>query len=662
MTLHELARFLRSLRGALNRRTLSFRLIVLMLSTTGMIFIVAFAYNYVATSAIMLEDATINARHLAQSVIGRIAAHSDTIQKLTKSIAAQLGARQDLPWLYTTQRQLVENNNDIFGTCAAFEPFSADPGRRHFAPYHFKRDGSVSLKVLGGTGYDYFAMPWYAHPKETGQPCWTGPYYDEGGGNVLMATYSVPFYRTVNGAQRFAGVVTVDISIDWLSDYLNGIRLFESGYAFLIMRDGTFITHPDRRLVSRENMFTRIAQSGDPSLARIIKRMDVEPFGAAFGRDFHTGKRSLHYVHSLAATGWIIVIVVPEHELYGDLRSLARTIVLIIIVGMLALFVAVLFVARSITRPVHSLSRVAGEIAHGNLDIDVPHADIANEIGMLAESFRSMKLSLREYIANLRETTAAKERIESELAVGRTIQMSFIPAPPRPADRREEYEIAAAIEMAREVGGDLYDIVPLDEDRLFLLVGDVSGKGVPAALLMAVTRTLFRAFATSYRRPAALLERVNEELARENDSAMFVTAFCGVYNCATGELAYSNAGHNPPLFMGADGDIRPLALPFGIALGADDGAAFGDAIIAMRPGERILVYTDGVTEALNECGEFFGEPGLIRALARAHSASAEETVARAIAAVREHAGGAPQSDDITLLCLRALRITTSADA
>ena len=190
------------------------------------------------------------------------------------------------------------------------------------------------------------------------------------------------------------------------------------------------------------------------------------------------------------------------------------------------------------------MARATEEIATGNLDIELPALRSKDEVGRLADSFSHMKNSLKQYIKELTETTAAKERIESELKVAHDIQMSLLP---KLFPERKEFDIYATLEPAREVGGDLYDFSLLEEDRLFFLVGDVSGKGVPAALFMAVAKTLLNRLAERCTDPSLVLTQVNKELCRENESSMFVTLFCGLLDFKTGDLLFSNAGHNPPL-------------------------------------------------------------------------------------------------------------------
>jgi sigma-B regulation protein RsbU (phosphoserine phosphatase) len=308
------------------------------------------------------------------------------------------------------------------------------------------------------------------------------------------------------------------------------------------------------------------------------------------------------------------------------------------------------------------LARQASVIAQGRLDseLELPHS--GDEIGRLSRSFNDMRLSLREYIDNLREATAARERIESELSIARDIQMSFLPDPDARPTGYGHWEIGARIELARETGGDLYDHFLLDERRLFMIIGDVSGKGMPAALFMAVTRTVFKMAARPGISPSDILAAVNRELCRDNASSMFVSVWCAVLDTLTGELSYSNAGHNPPYIMRRDGDAARLPLPPGTVLGANDEARYETRQVVMADGDLLAAYTDGVTEAMSEAGGMFGEERFAQAMMRVKGLSAREAADALLGAVHGFAAGAEQYDDITILCLAKKRVSYEQSA
>jgi sigma-B regulation protein RsbU (phosphoserine phosphatase) len=256
-------------------------------------------------------------------------------------------------------------------------------------------------------------------------------------------------------------------------------------------------------------------------------------------------------------------------------------------------------------------------------------------------------------LINERKTRAAKERIESELTIARDIQMNIVPKTFPPFPDMQEIDIHASIEPAREVGGDLYDFFFVDDDHLCFVIGDVSGKGVSAALFMAVSSTLFKASAKPGTPPEEILYRVNNDLCADNEASMFVTAFFGILNIRTGEIVYSNGGHNPPYIRRTSGDVEFLQCASGLALGVMEEFTFVRDIISLKPGDDIVLYTDGVTEAINRQDEFFSDGRLEEFLRKTGSTySACHLVQSISGTVHDFAAGAVQSDDITLLVIR----------
>ena len=274
-------------------------------------------------------------------------------------------------------------------------------------------------------------------------------------------------------------------------------------------------------------------------------------------------------------------------------------------------------------------------------------------------------LALRRNMAELQKAyfviEAQKERMQEELNVGRDIQMSMVPRKFPAFPDREEFSIHAALHPAREVGGDFYDFFFIDENRLCVCIGDVSGKGVPAALFMAVTRTLIKARAIDDTSTASILTRVNDEISRDNKAYMFVTIFLGILNTVTGELIYTNAGHNPTLVRRANGAVDRLDPLHGPVVGAREGLAYKEDSVNVARGDILLMYTDGVTEARNLDQEFFEEQRLTELLSTGEFDSAKGVVEATVSKVKQFEGGADQFDDITVMALQFLKQPQDAE-
>jgi serine phosphatase RsbU (regulator of sigma subunit)/HAMP domain-containing protein len=454
--------------------------------------------------------------------------------------------------------------------------------------------------------------------------------------------------RTPQGT--LAGVVGLDISMAAISRRLIHTPEMTPGHAFLLNERGDLIEQ------ERADMF--IPEAGGD----VRRKMTAGDAGITYDAASATyvAYAPIRTIHSAAEDSfWSVGISMPQGEITRLADDIQRRmdVVFNLLVGILAAMLLVVVyaavrLARGITGPILELDAGATRIGGGDLD-HILTAKSGDEIGQLANTFNKMAADLKDYIRDLKETTAEKERFASELRVAHEIQMSFLKKIFPPYPNRSDICLFATLEPAREVGGDLYDFALLDESRLVFYIGDVSDKGVPASLVMAMTMTLMkRATQQPGITPAGILRQVNRALAEDNVNAMFVTLFIGILNVRTGELCFSNAGHNPPLIRSADGQCRYLQLPDGLVLGVMTDAEYSDDSVQLGAGDMLVTYTDGVTEAMNPHRVLYSEERLQETLAALAGCGVEDTVAEIIASVRKHADGAPQSDDIAVLVVQ----------
>lgn len=634
-------------------RSLAFKLIFIVLACTSLIFAAVFEYNYLVSRRMIRKNIEENARSLSIATAQRIETVMRSVQEVPETLAEVL---EEIPYdkeiLNRLLRTGVASNAAIYGSTAAFEPDSFEKGSRFFAPYFYKSGDGIKSTFLGGNDYRYFFFDWYQIPKELGRPAWTEPYYDKGGGNIVMSTYSVPFYGREGGERKFLGVVTADVSLGWLQKMVSDIKIAETGYAFLISRNGTFVTHPHKSMIMHETLFSAAEARGDRNLREIGRDMIRGRSGFVPFITINSRRNCWMGYAPVPSTGWSVGVVFPQDELMADVERLSRINLALASGGFLVLLAVIVLVSGSITRPLRVLAGAAKDIAKGNWEIELPDVRSGDEVGTLAASFLYMKEALKKYIRELTETTAAKERMESELKIAHDIQMSIVPKIFPPFPQRPELDIYAVLEPAREVGGDLYDFFFIDESRLCFVIGDVSGKGVPASLFMAVTKTLIKTNAKMCASPEEILRKVNAEIARDNDSCMFVTVFCGILNIRTGEVSYANGGHNPPFILRQGKTPEFLSGGRGPAVGVLEDAVFEKAVLAMRPGDILYLYTDGVTEACNEKDELFSEERLQEMLSGTVPGSLKGLVEETLRNIRFFSGRMPQADDITLLVLK----------
>jgi sigma-B regulation protein RsbU (phosphoserine phosphatase) len=366
------------------------------------------------------------------------------------------------------------------------------------------------------------------------------------------------------------------------------------------------------------------------------------------------------YITHFKALDWYIAVAVPVREIQLPAKTLVtRQSFIISLIFLGSLMAAYLLVTR-VSHPLNLLASYARELPTTDFTaeeeesspIDDLSARYKDEVGRLAESFVFMRAELRKNVKELMETTAAKERIESELQIAHDIQMGILPKEFPPFPDRHEFEIYATVEPAKEVGGDLYDFFFVDDDHLCFVVGDVSGKGVPAAIFMAVSKTLVKMEASKGLPAAEVLSRVNRQLSRDNPTLMFVTLFLGILNVRTGEVEYSSGGHDPPYVLSASGEIQPLELTDGVMLGVTEDFNYQSKKNLLKKGETIFLYTDGVTEAKNPDDQLFSDARLQQMLTRLQEKGTMDIIQSIRSEIEIFSEGTPQYDDITMLALK----------
>jgi sigma-B regulation protein RsbU (phosphoserine phosphatase) len=630
-------------------RSLTTRIIFWVLLAGGLVFVAAIAISSQVSRRAALQAAEHEALTAADAVRYRVLGVLESVEKGTELFGASLETvRPDATTLDALLRRFVASNADIFGSTAAFEPFAFDPRRERVSPYIYRdtKDTTHLLaQDLATPTYKYWERDWYRGAMDSKAARWSEPYFDEGGGGTLMVTYTVPISRS--SASRFEGVVTADVQLDWLTRFIGEIKIGSSGYGAMLSRTGRVIAHPDAALLGRTAHETGAEERG--RLEPLVKRLQASREG--FEPLTVDGRRYRVVFHSMGGgTGWALAVLYPEDELMAGARRLAGIQTAIALGGLALLAAVVVLLSRRLTAPLQGLADRARHLATGDLDLELPAVRGRDELGSLTEAFHYMRDSLKDHIRELKETTAAKERLESELKVARRIQMSMLPSG-HAGGPGEGFEVAAQIQPARAVGGDLF-MHFTDGGRAYFMLGDVSGKGVPAALFMARTKTLFDALATHAPDPAALLGELNRRLCAENEQGMFVTGVVGVLDPGNGELLFASAGHDPPLRIRPGHPPTPLEVDGGPVLGLLEAADYPLNHTRLEPRECLLAFTDGVTDATDASGVLFGPERLVAAVAQAAPEDANALTATVFNVVQQFASGAPQADDITVLSLQ----------
>ncbi|MBI2417668.1 MAG: SpoIIE family protein phosphatase [Ignavibacteriales bacterium] len=641
----------------LKNRPITFKMILFICSGVLLTFIVIFSYSYFVSKDILNKTIDTNANLLTAKTAAEIDIVLADVEKVPQSLSLLLSENEyNEEQLFTLIRLFLKNNPQVFGIAIAYEPYTFNRSRYYYSPYVYHDNAGIQSSFLGSDDYNYTQMDWFQIPRELNKAYWTEPYYDEGGGNILMSTFSMPFYKMENGKKVFRGIVTSDVSLERLTQIISNVRVYETGYSFVVSRFGTIVAHPVKEKVVNESIFSLAEEGKSPELREMGRMMTSGKTGAAkFSyHDLLTGKLSWIFYAPINRNGWSVAVIYPLDELMADVNRLSAFILFLAICGVVLLVGVIIFVSSSITKPLRSLAGAVKNMAGGDFAIELQRIDDKDEVGELNRSFISMQSAIQEYIKNLTKATAEKEKIESELRIAHEIQMSIIPKYFPAFPDRSEIDLFASLIPVKAVGGDLYDFFFIDEDHLCLAIGDVSGKGVPAALFMAVTRTLLRARFVKGQHPQQIVSIINDDLCRDNSQKMFVTFFLGILNVKTGEFDYCNAGHNQP-YLYSDGELTQLEMFHGFPLGIKSNTTYRSAKTTLKKDDLLVCYTDGVTEAEDANGGFFEDAQLEKLLLENNQLNPSELIPMIITAVNNFSVGIEQSDDITLLALRYLQ-------
>ena len=430
---------------------------------------------------------------------------------------------------------------------------------------------------------------------------------------------------------------------------ISPVKPYQRSYSVLISRGGVFLVHPDPDKLFYHTIFTENMVQPNPELDDLGHSMQDWEEGSRVLK--LGGERCYVFYKPLKSTGWSAAIVCPEKEIFGGFNRLRNIALLIAALGLLLMFFTCFRVIGKTLRPLSDLADQARNIADGHFDTVLPQNDRLDEIGVLSRSFAHMRTSLVSYIDELTRTTAANTRIEGELQIARNIQRGMLPGVFPPFPERDDVDLYASMTPAKEVGGDLYDFF-IENGSLYYCIGDVSGKGVPASLIMAVTRNLFRVMGQQGLPPDEIAGRLNEILCEGNEQMMFVTMFIGRVNLETGYMDFCNCGHNPPVVISPDGKASFLESLPNTPLGVQPGFWYEEEIIKDVRGTTLFLYTDGLNEAENKDYEQFGNDRLLSVLGENSFSDAESTVKGMAKAVSRHVGKAEASDDLAMLCLK----------
>jgi len=532
------------------------------------------------------------------------------VNNMVWAVEAELANPENIP---NITRKLLENNEQIVG---AGVTFVADyyPKYGHWCELYVARrsNGDIEAEQIGGPDHDYLQSSWFSGAIAANEGYWSDPYYDEKGARMTLCSYFAPVHDQ-NG--QVVALLGADVSLDWLSELINAKQIYPSSFNLLLSRTGQIMACPVESLVMRRNIEQVTADMSDTTIDYINREMMAGHSGKATVHDDDGKKNYVFYAQMDDDTGWSMAIVCSDYEIYYTLRQVRFNLFLLMLIGMALL----------------------GYII-----------------------WRATKNAIR-----LQAVNTEKERIGSELHIASEIQKSMLPKIYPPYPERDDVEIYGSLVPAKEVGGDLFDFFIRDE-KLFFCIGDVSGKGVPASLVMAVTRSLFRTVSAHEASPERIVAQMNDSMAQTNDTNMFVTMFVGVLDLPTGRLRYCNAGHCSPLLIDSEQPetaamkeeaqdnqrLSAINCVSNLPIGIIPNYKFEGQELFVHTGSTVFLYTDGLTEAEDTMHVQYGEDRMMTQMKKIDASKPQDLIEHVAAAVHAFVGDAKQSDDLTMLAVR----------
>lgn len=609
---------------------------------TALVFLIAIIAVTVVSVAVVYRQSSQNAESLLNNnklEIEKVLSDVESISKAFSLALPDMVGNDE--FISKTTREVVKSDDKILSCAVAYEPFLHNPEDEFYMILSTQReDMSVDTQLIGSQDFDYFYQDWYQIPKLTGKSYWNEPSYSLSGNQRMTVSYSTPLYD-IDGI--FIGVLRQDLDLEWLSDVSNNLKPYESAVTLVVSKSGAFITHRDKEKILNETIYTDPLDKGSKSMLDKCSKLMA---GATGSTSYPADGRMRYVVYTPLENGWSIIGICSYQDFFKAVNQINFILFFIAATGLIGLYFSSSSVIRRLTKSITVLTHSAMNMSRGKFHAQIPTDENSNgEIKQLETSMHYLQRTINEYISLLKASTAKQERIDSELAIANQIQLSFLP---RRFNREAEYDCYGAISPAKEVGGDLFH-VNREDNYLFFAVGDVSGKGVPAALFMAITKSSFNFFKHRNLPTNEIVSTINNVFSEGNEEGMFVTLFLAKVNLDTMEMEYCNGGHNPLIIVNPDGAARYLKAEPNLAVGLFPDFPYMSEKVQLEKGCRLIAYTDGVSEAENKLKELYGDDRLLDYASHlSPDSSAKQVVENLFESVRKFADGNEQNDDITI--------------
>lgn len=633
------------LKSWFRKHSLNFKLNISILTCVclGFFGLITFISQY--AEPIIQSQSEHNAKQTVDSYIADITflvSDTERIVLNTKNTLDQLSSTDMESLLVVLNSAIKTGSNSTLTFTNAwvyiFQPDNVIKGNLYIST---KENGETYFKSEKVTNF-YDRFPWFKEVPKKEKIYWSEPYKDKTSGQVVV-TCLVPFKFKDTG--DFSGLVALTVDLSHIQESINHFSYYKSGKLLLLSRTGLYVTHPNPNIALKKTIFDLADELNLDQLAYVGMELAKGKSGQIeIDHSSVISGQAIFFYAPIKKLGWGFCLVYSKKEFLRPIHHFQIIVLLAFCAGAVLLFFLISHICRKSTDQLLTLSSLATQYGNGDFTENFKDNPSSSDINVIANALTSMKENLLNYIEKERKTASDQQRNESELEIAHSIQKSALS---EQYPQHEAFDISTLMIPAKQIGGDFYDFFFINENRFAFVIADVSGKGIPAALFMMKAQTLIKNACKNNRDLASAIHLANNELCEGNESCMFVTAFIAVVDLISGNMNFVNAGHTIPLFYTND-QYRFLNPQKNIVLGAKENAEFVAEKISLTSGDRVFIYTDGVTEAENEESDFYGEKRLEHVLQKI-SSSPTRNLHNVLQDIKKFTKTAPQSDDIAML-------------
>ncbi|MCK3686151.1 SpoIIE family protein phosphatase [Maribellus sp. YY47] len=592
-----------------------------------------------------------------------------------KAISASAEVMTDIKKYVITTKELTQNVADqviFYDQKDYVQPFIDHLLRKYpfINAFHINIDSSLNLRYHNYFSYRENDSTYFYQGNERFRNCvsehtnykmlidgkkqnWSEPILCKRNNHVVVSYYT-PIFSTVNNKTTEVGEIVCELSLLELNESINKIKIGKNGYSILMSKDGTYIAHPKKEWILQRNVKDLPPEVYKERKIKYDDFLSNNNSGSVIAYpEILNYEKSFVYYSRMEENGWILLLVIPYKELFEPLYVPILKMLFFSVLGILVIYILVTYISNKQIQPLSSLTSQLTKFTNISSN-SYAGEESMNEIKQVADSLNLMKLGYEQYLLRISKEEKRNKAQQADLMQAAEIQKSLIKVDFPAFPKIPEIDLFASYNPAKIVSGDLFDYFFKDEEHLVLTMGDVSGKGVPAALFMSVAQTVIKTIASdlSIKRSSELVYRINSELHSNNMHQFFLTLFLGVLNIRTGKLVYCNAAHNSTYIIKASGTIDVVSDSHGLPLGLYRDKAYREGRYQLEKGDTIILYTDGVTELHDTNNLLYGHERLKENLRSLVGLEPQEMVTRIEKSLRQFAGDAEQSDDISILAFR----------